>query len=827
VSTLSRAAEERPKAARDPSLPLLSLSGVSKRFGATLACDRVSFSLTPGEIVGLVGANGAGKSTLMRILAGILRPDEGTFRLGGQALDWAEFSPLTARRSGIRLVHQELSLCESLDTVENFYLERTLPLSLAGWRRRYRKLAEESLAAIFPGHGIDLAAPLSEQTLAVRQMVEIARAAADPALRLLILDEPTSALDAERAAQLFRFVEETARRGITTLVISHKLDDVARLTRRLLVMRNGRLVWDGPPLELPRILALMAGEGETREGGTERREETAPSPVLLSARAVPQEAPFLTLGPPWSETPLTFRRGEVVGLAGLEGNGQRELLEAVARAAGGGRSEGVAVSGRAAFVPGDRRREGIFAGFDVIANTTIGWVARHGFGLWLRPGEEEKRAMPALSAIGVPRAAWRGPVTALSGGNQQKVLFARGLLQEADLLLLDDPTRGVDLAVKAEIYRLIESAARRGALVLWHSSETVELLRCPRRLVFSGGRVVAVSSGAERADEASLLAAAFHRQGEKREQTAKRPPAARRLLAATPYLTVALFLAALGLLNPRSLTPFGLDLLASAALPLAALALGEMLIIGGAEIDLGIGAFAGLINALSATWLVERPGLGALALSAAWLVYALLGLVIAGRGVPALVVTLGASFLWSGLGYTLLPAPGGSAPAWLTALLAARPLGVPASLWGLAGLAALGSALDRSRLGVVLRGFGANPRAMQELGFGAVRFAVLRYASAGAFTLAGGLALTALTTSADVNAALSYTLAAIAAVVVGGSALTGGRTAPAGAVLGAVALSLLGSLLGLFGFSTDYVPLLEGGLLIGVLGLRRAVGGGR
>ncbi len=467
----------------------------------------------------------------------------------------------------------------------------------------------------------------------------------------------------------------------------------------------------------------------------------------------------------------------------------------------------------------------------------MGWVAERGFGVWLRPAEEENRAAPALNAIGVPRRLWRGPITALSGGNQQKVLFARGLMQEADLLLLDDPTRGVDLAVKAEIYRLIREAASRGALVLWNSSETVELLRCDRLLVFSEGRIAAAPPAAHATDEAAILEAAFREKGGKRGETGgtrahkgaarAREALSRRLLAAAPFITVALFLALLGLLNPRSLTPFGLDLLASAALPLAALTLGEMLIVGGAEIDLSIGAFAGLVNVLSATWLVERPSLGTLALAGAWLAYAALGLVIAGRGVPAIVATLGASFLWSGLGYTLLPAPGGSAPAWLAGIFGGKFVGVPASVWGLVVLALLGRLLDRSRVGVVLRGFGSNPRAMAELGFGPVRFAVLRYALAGLFVLAGGLSLTALTTSADVNAALTYTLAAIAAVVVGGSALTGGSTAPVGAVLGAVALSLLGNLLGLLGLSTDYVPLLEGALLVGLLALRLIAGGRR
>jgi ribose transport system permease protein/ribose transport system ATP-binding protein len=243
-------------------------------------------------------------------------------------------------------------------------------------------------------------------------------------------------------------------------------------------------------------------------------------------------------------------------------------------------------------------------------------------------------------------------------------------------------------------------------------------------------------------------------------------------------------------------------------------------VVGGGEIDLGVGAFAGLTSVLSATWLHDDPLSGALALVAAIGIYALIGAIIQSRKIPAIVVTLGASFIWVGIGYSIQPTPGGVSPDWLTALTGWSIAYVPTSIILIAIVACVGRVLDRSPLGVVLRGFGANPSAMVASGWRPIRFALLRYLIAALFSAAAGLSLTAINSSSDINSGNSYTLLSVAAVVMGGCALTGGVVAPIGAVAGAVTLALIGALLGALGVNSDFNAAAQGAVLIALLAMR-------
>jgi ribose transport system ATP-binding protein len=814
--------------------PVLRLAGISKAYGPTRANQDLSFAVAAGEVVGLIGANGAGKSTLMRILSGITLPDAGRMELGGVASDLRHFSPQRARALGIRIVHQELSLCPSLTVAENFYIEQPGRGSFGpAWRRHYERLAAASIAAIFPESGIDVRRPVAALSLAQRQMVEIARAGIDPKLRLLILDEPSSALDARRSRELQAFIaaragaprervrEGLAGSGVAVIFISHKLHEVAAVAARVLVMRNGRLALDAPTraTSMPQMIAAMAGEAALELERPHPAGGAAAGKVLVEA------------GAPWALFPLALRAGEIIGLAGLEGSGQREFLRALQRAGRkGSHGGGIACLGSVSYVAGDRAAEGVFPLWDVIANATIGRIAAGPALAWARPALERSAAAPFLDAVRLPAERRTSPILELSGGNQQKVLMARALIAGADILLLDDPTRGVDVAVKRDFYDLIRAAAAQGKLVIWYSSETIEFLECDRVLLFHDGAARRVLEGSARAEEA-IVSASFGEQdagasGKVEGKAAKPPPARSRppsrdlLLSLVPFLTMALIFGVIVALNRNAATMFGLDLLLSAAVPLVLVALGQMFVVGGSEIDLGVGAFAGLANVLSATFLVGQPLLGVGTLLIALLVYAGLGPLIQARAIPAIVVTLGASFIWTGVGYALQPTPGGSAPAWLAAAAGFHVAGIPASLLAVLLAALVAARLNASRMGVVLRGFGANPRAVAQCGWSPLAASSLRYAIAGAFALLAGLAMTAINTASDINAGGSYTLLSVAAVVVGGSTLIGGRIAPVGAVCGALSLSLIGSLLGFLGVSTDYDAAVQGGLLIAILMLR-------
>jgi ribose transport system ATP-binding protein len=273
--------------------------------------------------------------------------------------------------------------------------------------------------------------------------------------------------------------------------------------------------------------------------------------------------------------------------------------------------------------------------------------------------------------------------------------------------------------------------------------------------------------------------------------------------------------------NASVASVFGLDLLLMPALSLVLVSQAQMFVVGGGEVDLGVGAFAGLVSVLGATWLVDWPPLGVVAVAGALAAYALLGLVIHGRRIPAIVVTLGASFIWSGAGYSIQPTPGGSSPEWLTALTTwSLSAYVPTSVLLIGGVAAVGLVIDQSPLGVVLRGFGSNPAAMAASGWAPIRYAVFRYAIAGAFAAAAGLSLTSINTSSDINSGNSYTLLSVAAVVMGGCALTGGVVAPVGCVVGAITLALIGALLGALGVNSDFNAAAQGLVLILLLVMR-------
>ncbi|MBV9489216.1 MAG: hypothetical protein JO069_05760 [Verrucomicrobia bacterium] len=409
--------------------------------------------------------------------------------------------------------------------------------------------------------------------------------------------------------------------------------------------------------------------------------------------------------------------------------------------------------------------------------------------------------------------------------------MSRALIDRADVILLNDPTRGVDIGVKREFYQVLRDAAASGKLIVWYSSEDAEFLECSRVLVLRRGKIATEISGEDARRE--NLGAVFFGSPETRTPAAQAARAGWgwRLGALPgwlmPLAALLIVLAAIGIFNPQALTPFGLGLLLSTALPLALVSFGQMFVVGRSEIDLGVGAFAGLANVVSATWLVDKPLLGAAGLAAGLALYGLLGWVIHARKIPAIVATLGSAFVWTGLGYVLQPAPGGSSPAWLSAIFnLAIPL-VPLPIWILVLAALAAVLLTRSRLGIVQRGFGNNEAAMRQLGWPAARSHVITYLLSGAFGLAAGLCLTGVNTASDVNAASSYTLLSVAAVVMGGCDLVGGRIEPIGVMFAAVTLSLLGTLLGFMRLSSDNIAAVQGLILIGIVVLRTVLGGAR
>ena len=793
----------------------LEARAVVKEFGETKALRGVDLTLVPGTIHGLVGPNGSGKTTLMRILMGETAADSGTFVLGDVKVDAGKFRGVQSTGTNIAMVHQEVPVFDNLRVFEHFAFH-------AGhrkkWRSATRKEAARALSELFPDSGISVDTVVSDLSLGQRQMLEIALAFSTRELDFLVLDEPTSALGRTQVKQLKDAVTHLRAEGIGVLLVSHRLEDILTVCDTITVLRAGVVAATGPSTDFDATSLVVAMGGAAKS--------TIEAPVVGAGahgdeddRNIVVEAQFEG----GTGLSVISHRGEIVGLSGLAGSGQSELLERVLREFQ--RGDKVAT-----MVSGDRRARGIFTSWNILRNITVASLSGLTSWTWIRKsGEIEvyKKWRERLK-MAAPNPA--DPVLSLSGGTQQKVLIARALAANPTLLLLDDPTRGVDPTTKAELYELLRTTGREGRAVLWYSTEDEEMLQCDRVYVMRAGRIERELSGPELTREA-IVAASFegassHVGGQEASQSSVR----RDLLRWTRHgwflagaLLVALFIGC-WVREPLSVTETGLPILVSSFTPLVFAAAAEMCIIAVSDIDLGLGAFMGLVNAISATTLISHPLVGIVEIVACGVGYAGQSLFVAIRKIPAIIVTLGFSFVWLGLGLIIVPQPGGSSPGWLTSIGSANLPIVPEPLL-VAAIVAAGTAwlFYRTRFGLRVRAVGNNPDgyAVHARSNGAaVRARASAWALAAVFAVLAGLSVTALTASADPSASQPNTLLGIAAVIMGGGYFIGGRIDAVGAVLAALMIGLLASFLGLTPINVEYTSLVEGVVLVAVLGLR-------
>ena len=471
---------------------IVKLDGVEKHFGAVRALDGVDFRVDAGECIGLVGHNGAGKSTLMHTLAGTLAPDRGGIAVRGVAEEG--YSVVRAQRLGIRCVFQELSLCPNLSVAENTRVNHP-SLRGFGWRRRAAALIAAKLDEIFPGHGIDPFDIVSDLSIGKRQMVEVARAftVTEAPLDLVILDEPTSSLDAHTAGQLLAFVRRFVAGGKSCILISHLLGEILENADRIVVMRDGKVVATDAAraFDRTRLVATMGG-AEHHEKVVAAAETTARPEGALRVRARPARQS--------DDKELVAREGEIIGLAGLAGHGQTDLLLAIFDAARR-RKAGIEVTAPVALVAGDRQTDGVFPQWSISKNIGIRSLAKLRSGLLISPRREAELAETWKRKIGIRTPDMDNNILSLSGGNQQKALFARALGSDAKIVLMDDPMRGVDIGTKLEVYDLIREEAKNGRTFLWYTTETDELDHCDHVYVFRGGRIVADLNRGELTEE--------------------------------------------------------------------------------------------------------------------------------------------------------------------------------------------------------------------------------------------------------------------------------------------------------------------------------------
>lgn len=468
---------------------LLEMRGVSKGFRGVQALQKVDFTLRAGEIHALMGENGAGKSTLIKVLTGVHPRDSGEILLQGKKI--SPQSPREAEETGISTVYQEVNLIPELSVAENIMIGRQpRRFGMIDWKAlnaRARKALQRLELDIDPSR------PVSSYSLAIQQMVSIARAL-DVNAKMLILDEPTSSLDEKEVAELFKLMRSLRDKGLGLVFVTHFLDQVYAVTDRITVLRNGELVGEYPTAELPKLdlVARMLGRDPVAAEHT---------PARAAAAAAQSGAKLLSvrqLGRKGAIEPLDFdiATSEVVGLAGLLGSGRTETARLIAgadrRTSGvieiDGRpaalsSPSAAINLGIAFLSEDRKKEGIIPTLSVRENLILAMQAKRGVLRQLPARKQEELAAHYIKALRIKTPSAETPIQNLSGGNQQKVLLARWLCLQPKLIILDEPTRGIDVGAKAEIEKLVESLRREGMAVLFISSELEEVVRTSQRVV--------------------------------------------------------------------------------------------------------------------------------------------------------------------------------------------------------------------------------------------------------------------------------------------------------------------------------------------------------
>ena len=481
--------------------PVLDLRGIDKRFAGVAALRGASLRMHAGEVHALMGQNGAGKSTLVKCLTGVHLPDAGQMLLQGRPIEPA--TPLAAQRLGIATVYQEINLCPNLSASENILAGR-LPRRW-GWIDWPR--AHERAQAILSSLQVqaDVRRPLGELPVAVQQMVAIARAVSQDA-RVLVLDEPTSSLDEAETARLFDALKRLREQGVAILFITHFLDQAYAMADRITVMRNGCTVGEYLPAELSRLrlVSLMVGREFDTEGATQPMPPPpADTPPVLQSQGLGRRGQMQPFD-------LQLRSGEVLGLAGLLGSGRTEtarLLFGAQRPDSGTlrlagqactlRHPAEAVQHGLAFCPEERKTEGIVAELSVRENIVLALQAKRGWRRFIPRREQAELATRYIRELGIKTADAEVPIGQLSGGNQQKAVLARWLATEPRVLILDEPTRGIDVAAKHEIMEQVLQLCRRGMALVFISSEIPEVLRVSQRVaVLRERRLVAERDGA-------------------------------------------------------------------------------------------------------------------------------------------------------------------------------------------------------------------------------------------------------------------------------------------------------------------------------------------
>ena len=495
----------------DKNKYILSINGMSKSFGRNKVLKHISMNVKPGTIMGLMGENGAGKSTMMKCLFGTYQKDEGTIVLDGKEVNFS--GPKDALENGVAMVHQELNQCLERSVVDNMFLGR-YPKNSVGVIDEGRMKKETSDLFRKLGITVDLTQPMKKMSVSQRQMCEIAKAISYHS-KVIVLDEPTSSLTAPEVEKLFKMMRQLKAQGISLIYISHKMAEIKRISDEITIMRDGTWVATekADDLEMDDIIRLMVGRELTNQFPPKTNK---PGDVALEVEHLSGMYSIL------NDVSFKARKGEILGIAGLDGSGRTETLETIfgiaTRKSGTIKLDGKQVSNKNAqdsikngfaLLTEERRATGIFGILNIRENTVISSLKRHKKGFYLSEKSMKEDTQKYIDALRTKTPSQETKIRALSGGNQQKVILGRWLLTDPEVLLLDEPTRGIDVGAKYEIYQLIIDLANRGKVVIVVSSEMPELLGiCDRIMVMSGGRLAGEIDAEEATQELIMTYAA-------------------------------------------------------------------------------------------------------------------------------------------------------------------------------------------------------------------------------------------------------------------------------------------------------------------------------
>lgn len=492
--------------------PILRVQGISKGFPGVQALKDVHLEVHAGEVLVLVGENGAGKSTLMKILSGIYTKDEGTITFEGQEVELT--SPLQAQELGITIIHQELNLMPDLTVAQNIFVGREPKVGPFLSERRLNAQTAELLQRL--DIHLDPRQRVGELTVAEQQMVEIAKALSFNA-KVLIMDEPTSALTDTEVETLFVLIEQLKARGTGIVYISHRMDELRRLADRVTVLRDGTYIGslDRADITIPTIIEMMVGR-VIDEGTRPTAREHADDPIVLDVQGLSTRNLL-------KDVSFQLHKGEILGFAGLMGAGRTETARAVI---GADHRDGgtITIGGRAAritqpsdavkhgvgYLSEDRKLLGLMLEQDVTFNTVLASLGSYANGIgWMGDSKAKNRTKEYVQQLRVKTPSVNQVVKLLSGGNQQKVVIARWLMRDCDILIFDEPTRGIDVGAKEEIYRLMQQLADQGKSIIVISSELPEILRVANRIaVFANGRITGTLRNEEASQEKIMQLAA-------------------------------------------------------------------------------------------------------------------------------------------------------------------------------------------------------------------------------------------------------------------------------------------------------------------------------